>query len=141
MASVEFHNVPKDQLDSMPDQAYRFLDDACYFMKDYMSVDEAIAGVHAGIGNVFMVFADNVLSGCMYINFRLERVGKTMNLILLGGKNFDSWFKDLQFFLNRLALDNNVNEFTILGRKGWERKIPDMDYVGCMLRKKIKALN
>src|SRR5258708_40104696 len=108
MASVEFHNVPKDQLGSMPEQAYRFLDDACYFMKDYMSVDEAITGVEAGIGNIFMVFSDNILSGCMYINFRIERVGKTMNLILLGGMNFDDWFADLTFFLIRLAMINNV---------------------------------
>lgn len=138
MANVEFRQVGKNQLETLPNQALVYLDQACQSLKDYMTLQEAIDGVDAGLGLIFLVFADNVLCGSMYIDFRITKLGKTMNMQLLGGVNFDSWFKDLQFFLNRLAMDRDINEFTILGRMGWARKIPDMECLGVLLRKKIK---
>lgn len=138
MASVEFRQVPIDQLAAMPEQAYIYLDDACRQLKDLMTVKMAVDGVIAGLGAMFLVFADNVLTGCMYIDFKLNHVGKTMNIVLLGGVKFKDWFADLRFFLMRLALDRDVNECTILGRKGWEKLLPDMEFLGVLLRKKIK---
>lgn len=138
MASVEFHQVPIDQLETIPQQAYIYLDDACRQLKDLMTVKMAVDGVISGLGAIFLVFADNVLTGAIYIDFKINHVGKTMNIVLLGGVNFEEWFDDMRFFIMRLAMDRDVNECTILGRKGWERLLPDMEFLGILLRKKIK---
>lgn len=138
MASVEFRQVSVDQLNALPDQAYIYLDDACRQLKDLMTVKMAVDGVISGLGTIFLVFADNVLTGCMYIDFKLNHVGKTMNIVLLGGVKFKEWFADMRFFIMRLALDRDINECTILGRKGWEKLLPDMECLGVLLRKKIK---
>lgn len=131
MANVSFVRTDPENL---PNQAIDYLQDACDAMKGFCTVDIAIAQTHAGIGFIYCVWIDNVLSGCLFINFRLVEGEKKMTLVLLGSElnRLHLWAHDLVYFLRCIKRDQKAHNFTVLGRKGWGKLFKELRHVACV---------
>lgn len=131
MANVSFVRTEPDNL---PDQAIDYLFDACDAIKGYCTVEMAIAQTQAGIGCIHCVWVDNVLCGCLFINFRIVEGEKKMTLVLLGCQphQFHIWANDLIYFLRCVKRDQKASNFSILARKGFGRMFKELRHVACV---------
>ncbi len=48
---------------------------------------------------------------------------KTCNIVLAGGQDIDSWLDDFMDTIRSLAKEQGAEALTIMGRKGWARKM------------------
>lgn len=129
MANVEFHKTTPENI---PEQAIQYLDDACQAIKGYCTVDMALGQVNAGIGLLYCVFVDNVLSGALFINFRIINGDKKMTLVLLGGVNLKIWANDLVYFLRCIKRDHGASNFSVLARHGFGRIFKELRHIACV---------
>lgn len=90
-------------------------------------------------GFIFEVRSKGELLGCFYLRFIQNHLGKVMNLELLGGQKILSWRDDFVRFINLIAKDEHIDEFTYLGRKGFAKFFDGLKYVASIYRHKLTA--
>ena len=133
---VEFIPVQPFEVDILEPEAVEYLDRASGEIHGYFSSKHALDAAKAGAGMLFKAQENGIL-GCFYISFRQYPVGRVMSVILLGGRDFESWGVQLHEFLTALALKNGAVEFTMMGRKGWAKIFPDFEHLACIYRKRL----
>jgi hypothetical protein len=131
MANVNFQQVSTNNI---PDQAIDYLQDACDAIEGYCTLEMAFRQVDAGIGLLYCVFVDSILSGCLFINFRLIDQEKKMALILLGSERnkLHIWANDLVYFLRIIKKQHGAKTFTVLGREGFGRIFKQLRHIACV---------
>lgn len=129
MANVSFHLTTPENI---PDQAVTYLQEACDAIPGYATLETVFGQSQAGIGLIYIVFADNVLTGSLFINFRIVDGEKKMTLVLLGGISLRNWSNDLMYFLRRLKSDQKAAHFSILGRPGLGRMFKNLRHIACL---------
>lgn len=132
MAIKFFHADP----DFLPVEAFEFLRKAAE-NNNYFEVSDALRQSRNGVGKIFCVYNEKKLVGSFFLNFKTNHIGRIINLVLLGGMEIEKWKDDLSAFLNDFCKKNKATEFMLLGRRGWERMFPELEYVSCVLRKKF----
>lgn len=126
-------------------QIYHYLHEASEALNLYFTVEMAVAKANSGDGAIYHWFLDCQCLGAMFLDFRIELIDnkpcKTMNLILLGGTKINLWAEDLKIFLYDLANNLTIDEFTVLGRKGWGRMFSNLEHIACLYRVKLTNVN
>lgn len=138
--NVRFELIEGDALDHLCDQSIGYLTAASASLYSYLEVPISIQQAKDHFGLIYEVYLENKLTGCFFLNFVQASVGKTMNLILLGGENLSFWSEALSKFLNQLALDTKVDEFTALGRRGLRKVFPELEHFACLYRKRFTEI-
>ncbi|QVJ07749.1 hypothetical protein S1R3Y_000041 [Vibrio phage vB_ValP_VA-RY-3] len=53
---------------------------------------------------------------------------KVLNIQGAGGSDMADWFEDIDKLANELAKKHDCTDVYIIGRKGWERQLKDLNY-------------
>lgn len=139
---TDFILVEQDRLDSLPEEAIRFLDSASRSMDNYFPVGRATQQARDGTGWIYLIRQGKRLVGAFFANYRCDvEKGVIYNLPLLGGDDIDSWSGDLIEFLKQKTHDIGASEFVILGRRGWGRMFPQLEHIACLYRKKLSLVS
>lgn len=78
---------------------------------------------------VWVVFLQNEASTVFVSRFSDVGFLKVMDYEILGGSRFDSWVDDLIFnFESMIAKQFNIQQFRIIGRAGWHKKLKKFGY-------------
>ena len=134
MAKIDFKRVEGQELS---DREISFLEAASAAMGGYLSLEMARIQEAAGAGAFYSCFADNALTGCLFLNIRVTHLGKSLSLLLLGGDGFKEWSSSLVEFLYGIAEENKADVFTVVGRKGWGKMFKELEHMGCIYQKKL----
>lgn len=137
---AEFRQVTPDEFDFLGGKSIDFLEQGAAALYNYFTVPMAVQRSLTGSGKIYQVFDKNRILGCFFIDFVNNHIGKTMNLILLGGEEMDDWSEDFSKFLHVLAEQEDVDELTVFGRKGWGRRFPNLEHFACLYRQKRERL-
>lgn len=139
--NTEFKLVEPSQLDSLPEEAMQYLNEASKSMDGYFPIEGAFQQTKANRGEIYLVIHKLALVGAFFLNFHnVDEKRMVMNMPLLGGKEIWLWSKDLSDFLYHRAEQLGIYEFTILGRDGWGKLFPDLEKIGTIFRKKVEPL-
>lgn len=136
---IEFHRVMPESLEYLGGDSIRYLDDAAKNSNNYFGAYQAIEQAKRGSGHIYQVIEGKNLLGCFFFTFVENHLGLCMTLILLGGKNLRYWAKSLSHCLYKIAETEKVDEFGYLGRKGFSRYFPELQYVASIYRKKLTS--
>lgn len=136
--AVEFRLVAPDRIRHIPRKSLGYLKSASLAVTNYLEVDIALDQARHGQGCIYETLLDSRLTGCFFFNYVTNHLGRTMNLILLGGERLPLWAADLSRFLNTLCHENEIDQFTMLGRKGFEKLFPELEPIACVYRKKFE---
>lgn len=134
MSKIEFTRIEGSGLDTLPEQAIKYLDDASKYMRNSFPVARALDQARSNQGEIWLVRQNQDVLGAFFINF-IGSVGLHVNLPLLGGQKIELWKDDLSQFLNQRCRDLGAIEFTMFGRPGWGKMFPELENMGCVLRK------
>lgn len=137
---AEFRQVMSDEFDFLGGKSIYFLEEAAKSMRHYLEVPMALQQARMGAGRIYQVFDNAQLLGCFFMNFITNHIGKTMNLILLGGENMKLWADDLSDFLHGLAEKEDIDELTVMGRPGFKKLFPNLEHFACVYRQKRERL-
>ena len=58
---------------------------------------------------------------------------KVLNIVALGGKQFEQWAQELLDTLKKFSLENKCTSIEFVGRRGWMRKLPEYGFEDCRL--------
>lgn len=137
---AEFRQVMPDEFDFLGGKSIQFLEEAARSMHNYLEVPIALQQARTGSGRIYQVFDKTQLYGCFFMNFLTNHIGKTINLILLGGENLAAWADDLSDFLHDLAEIEDVDELTVMGRPGFKKFFPKLEHFACIYRQRRERL-
>lgn len=91
--------------------------------------------------SVFEVWKDGLIMGCFALRFLHTHLGRVMDLTHLGGKDMGEWKDEFALFLRKIAEIEQVDDFTYLGRRGFDRIFPWMEEVATVYRCKKSSLS
>lgn len=135
--TVSFHRVMPQDLEYLGGDSIRYLDDAAKSVKNYFGANQAIIEAKNETGHIYQVFDGKKLMGCFFVNFVTNHLGICMTLVLLGGHHLMAWANNLREALYAIANAAKADEFAYLGRPGFARMFPELEYVATLYRKKL----
>lgn len=73
------------------------------------------------------VFDETTLIACFTLRVITFETGvKKLNVIACGGTQLSEWWEDGWRFVKMIAKSESCHRIQVIGRPGWERKIPDL---------------
>jgi hypothetical protein len=103
--------------------------DAIQYSNGEMSIEHAKKDILSGEMMLILVMDDDVVIGVITGEKRYFPTGKTiLNMTTAGGKDCESWFKELGPALDKIAIENDCEEIYIVGRPAWQKLLKEYGY-------------
>lgn len=138
MGKYSFSIASPDEVEASP-EALKYLERGADNFGGLLGVRKALET--ARHGQSIFVFVKNaiILRGAIYLTITHQDTGKVLTSVLFGGDNFDEWASELREYYYKLAKEHDCDEFSLLGRRGFQRFFPELKEVATVFRVILKA--
>lgn len=131
---MEFRLIDPDEIS---EQAKKYLIDAIASTRiDLFDIDDYLDAARRKKSMIFGAF-DEELTGCFTVEIKAAKDKKVLMVSILGGKDLKLWRDNLVAFLFDIASRNKCTDFSIIGRKGFEKMFPEVKLDACIYSVKL----
>lgn len=128
---IIFQKILPENIDSLPSEAVKFLDDAIKRTPASTSrLDVTLDIAKKGYGNIYTISNNGFLVGCCYLLVYDTPRGKVVSPVLLGGEYMYVWQDDFYEFLYDFCQKVEAVKVRWIGRKGWSKAWPKARVIG-----------
>lgn len=114
--------------------ALKYLESGAHGFGGILSVENILNNFDPNHGLLIIIKTNDFTIGSIYLTFSQQETGKVMSSVLLGGDGFGEWAAELSQFYYKIAKENDCNEFTLMGRRGFKRYFPELEEVATVFR-------
>lgn len=125
-----FQKIPPEEIDNLPAQAIKYLQDAVKRSPSRVSSLELTLDIaKRGYGNLYLVYREKLIGAC-YILVCPAPDGKIVAPDLVGGDDMKIWNADFHQFLFEFGQLIGAVKVSWIGRKGWSKAYPKSKIIG-----------
>jgi hypothetical protein len=133
---VTFHKIDADCIDYIPAQGIDYLESAADNPCSDITVNDVISYARAGLAEIYLVI-DGDICGAFCLMYGHNNAGKMVDIVLLGGKDLDTWKEPVKAYIIDIAKKNGCNQLFLIGRHGFGKLFPVLKPVGTVYMMEI----